>query len=460
MADTYKVQDGDQLDSLWKISKAYGVSFQELKNLNPELKDREPPFTIKGGDVIQLPPRKDTGELCKTVEDCKIKRCKLLAIALDRNTVAPTPTGKKATTSFELCSPAVFKVTKTTCKPPPTANEKKQIRWFVRDAKTKDDLMAASPGSINEAGDELVIECVPFDWQDRIVEIGAQFNKPPKMAMFSGTPTGNEILTWIATVQRAEKAYSGLSPFELTAAMRSLSLTDNSGFRRLFGGSAPGIVLTPAPPLTQADIDNLIDWTRHRPTHPTDPHPGVRTDAKGEVLTPSHVLTGITAGMTRNRMLDPTPGGSANPFGAALDNLFAVTISGDLGQSAAFVKVGKQSKPYTGPASEASEPELVGDIDGFLIGDSISGTTTSKLSEILLDYYCPCSKKPVNFRNRFKSFTASGLANLPDQILRFAKDFLYVSEGKWTGATTGIGTQCEEAFKEFEPWLKGKTAKE
>jgi hypothetical protein len=131
-----------------------------------------------------------------------------------------------------------------------------------------------------------------------------------------------------------------------------------------------------------------------------------------------------------------------------------------LGQSAVFVKVGKQTKPYTGPRTEATEPELVGDIDGFLLGDSLSSGGGRKLSEILIDYYCPCSKKPQNFRNRFKSFRASGLANLAGQVLRFAKDFLYASEGKWAGSTTTIGTESDEAFKEFEKWLSGKASKE
>ncbi|AUX38489.1 MULTISPECIES: LysM domain-containing protein [Sorangium] len=92
MPDTYIVQTGD---SLWGISKKLGVSFQQIKSLNPSLKPRSPPYGISPGDVIVVPPAQRRGEIKRTCEKCndcivyQLAKPFLIAKAVD-STIVPT----------------------------------------------------------------------------------------------------------------------------------------------------------------------------------------------------------------------------------------------------------------------------------------------------------------------------------------------------------------------------------
>ncbi|XP_031550155.1 uncharacterized protein LOC116287609 [Actinia tenebrosa] len=125
----------------------------------------------------------------------------------------------------------------------------------------------------------------------------------------------------------------------------------------------------------------------------------------GVVKTPTgnvamgHVMTGICAGASRKSILIA---------GVSIDNLYAATISGDLGQTALHKQIDQsrllfgpggswspnESCPHTFNApssqtSEATNAELLGDIDGFLLGYNIPYYVSKKvrLGQLLRMYY-------------------------------------------------------------------------
>ncbi len=57
MPKEHIVNKKDGLNSLWKIAKHYNVSFQELKQKNSHLKDRDPEYWINIGDKILFPEK-------------------------------------------------------------------------------------------------------------------------------------------------------------------------------------------------------------------------------------------------------------------------------------------------------------------------------------------------------------------------------------------------------------------
>lgn len=83
---THVVQPGD---SLWKLSKRFGVSFQEIKQENPALRDRVPPYGINPGDVVKLPQPLLKGRVEQTSQPCgqcvchDLARPLLMATAVD-----------------------------------------------------------------------------------------------------------------------------------------------------------------------------------------------------------------------------------------------------------------------------------------------------------------------------------------------------------------------------------------
>jgi LysM domain len=440
MADIHVVKKNDGLDSLWSISKHYGVSYQELKALNPEIMNRTAEGDSKHGwidvgDKIKLPqPLQNENEhVCETKEKCELR---ILAVALQ--------------TPFKLCEPAMFKVTQY--KGSPTDADKKNIKWMLRDAKTKVDLKSEQGTTVEEKGEKLILACVPFEWKDRTVEVAAQFDTAPDKKMTDAIPASAGIFEWIATIKKAESAYPSWSGVEITNAMRRLTINyDDDNFRRMYGGSPRGRELQAAGALTDADIQNLINWTRH-----TSPDTGIVTDPDGDLLAAGHVLTGISGGVYRNRSIDVTPLGSMHPAGERMDNLYAVTISGDLGQQAVFVNEGKKQKPYIGRHGDADEAEIIGDLDGFNIGfRQPPGGSGEKLSDILLSYYCPC-KSEYNFRTRTSLFEQNDGGQLEDQVRRFANTYVYASEGIFDGASSFVTGEANEASAEFRTWAKNR----
>jgi hypothetical protein len=152
-----------------------------------------------------------------------------------------------------------------------------------------------------------------------------------------------------------------------------------------------------------------------------------------------------------------------------MDNLYATTLAGDLGQMAVYVNH-QGAKSYIGSGTDATEAELVGDIDGFLIGSNIKhytggkdlskvGTQGARLSDLLGKYYNVSkrgSAHPKTAGDRFTQFSLTNQANLLDQTKRFATTYAY-GQGKWTGLwSSADGAHSEKAVQAFKKWLEEK----
>ncbi|MBK8535158.1 MAG: hypothetical protein IPL59_08485 [Candidatus Competibacteraceae bacterium] len=209
---------------------------------------------------------------------------------------------------FQLCTPTVFIVSEyfvfseyDYTLPSPTEADKQRICWSVWDADGR-DLLEEYQSVIKQNGEKLEIECVPFDWHNRIIKIGAQFDSPPENEMFSGKPESAEVYDWIATIKKAEAAYPHLDGVQMTNAMRRLASYDDEGFRLTYGETPPGETLTPKDLLIQKDIDKLTKWTKHSVVGGIET--GIVKDADGNDLAAGHVLTGISAGVYRDKDID------------------------------------------------------------------------------------------------------------------------------------------------------------
>lgn len=174
----------------------------------------------------------------------------------------------------------------------------------------------------------------------------------------------------------------------------------------------------------------------------------------GVVKTPTgnvamgHVMTGICAGANRHRSLT-----LPKVVGAYIDNLYAATISGDLGQTALHKQI-DQSRPLFGPGgswspndqcpatfnapssitSEATNAELFGDIDGFLLGYNLPNYVSKnvRLGQLLRMYYSggilyDTSFASCNTKQKFKQLVSKD--TLSRQVLDFMKAFKQVWYG-------------------------------
>lgn len=242
---------------------------------------------------------------------------------------------------------------------------------------------------------------------------------------------------YIALVQKVERAYPKWTPDEVLAALRRIAGCDAVLFRVLFATQEGSAIYAGDGGLTCGDLCDLAAMSAHRGTG------GVVYDAwHGEVAI-GHVLCGITAGLHRNVNV----GLVGSPLivtgvqllaGLTLDNLYATTIAGDLGQSAVLVHLGQQPS-LLGPQSEATDAELIGDIDGFVLGTS-GALAGRRISDILTAYYsaAPPSGNAVHFSHRFRLFapTLSSPA-LDDQTRRFARAYMAIQAPTQVAASIG-----------------------
>ena len=116
-----------------------------------------------------------------------------------------------------------------------------------------------------------------------------------------------------------------------------------------------------------------------------------------------HVIAGICAGLERGK--DVKLVGWYSESADTIDNLHATTLAGDIAQSTIDYKNGTikvlfgpggtwdsstcpEKFTLTGPASKATEAEILGDLDGFILGSVIMRyPAKTKLSQILQEYY-------------------------------------------------------------------------
>lgn len=360
------------------------------------------------------------------------------------------------------------------------------IKWVVRDGKTG----AVLKDYGKTKGDELKIDHVPWTWRkSETVKVFAYTVDPsdgvtmldkhkPKEEI--PVKVTSEVDKFIELVKKVEEAYPSWTGDQVLNSLRRVSIPCTVEVKvptktlRIRGGKAapytvkkvaaytepaydtkvwqkmlglgPAANLDPKGSLTQEDLEAL----RKMIAHSTDKNveEGIAKDWFGYEVAIGHVLTGISAGQHRYtqrnmvREMGHTTAATLNIGGEPIDNLYATTISGDLGSSAVEV-CGGRDKKYIGPGSRSTDAELIGDIDGFLIGKHLKTITGGKslegqknkgikLSEILQKYYSMCVASKICATSRFRQFSKEEnmgtWKKLDDEIKNFAETFIYFTE--------------------------------
>ena len=168
----------------------------------------------------------------------------------------------------------------------------------------------------------------------------------------------------------------------------------------------------------------------------------VWTTAKHTVAL-GHVITGICAGLERDK--DVKLARWFSDAEGSIDNLHVTTLAGDIAQSTIGYKTGTIKalfgpggtwdsatcpKEFTlaGPASEATDAEILGDLDGFILGSVIMRyAAKTKLSQILKEYYSTGLAIDTNLKdsNRVLQFKAIVVdKDLEVQSARIGQAFL------------------------------------
>ena len=155
--------------------------------------------------------------------------------------------------------------------------------------------------------------------------------------------------------------------------------------------------------LTNAETDLLKTMIGHDSNSATGLEKGVLLANAGSVAV-GHVITGIDCGGF-NRDTHVTTAGAIG-LTSDIDNLFQATISGDIGQTTLLHYAYPKRFPLLGPsgnwdsttcprvytmhpkaASELTDAEILGDMDGAILGTIIPSIKDKPMSEILHQYY-------------------------------------------------------------------------
>ncbi|WP_244237072.1 hypothetical protein [Corallococcus llansteffanensis] len=378
------------------------------------------------------------------------------------------PPQKSSSKPIACCGWAEFSVAEYSA--PLSEEGKKKTKWLIRDAKTKATLPL--PSCSKAEGARLRIERIPDNWEGKTLDVHAYLQSPKDDVKASLTVrTSGQVGQFIERVRMAELAYPSWSGEQLVNSLRRVAGYDANNFRSMYGGLPRALELTPSGMLTKADIDSMQLMTRHRVDGCVEF--GIATDALGESVALGHVLTGISGGQHRNKNIDLTPSLSFGG-GELMDNLYAVTIAGDLGQMAVIVHH-EGAAAYIGFGTDATDAELTGDIDGFLLGDRLryyakgrslnqAGTSGATLSGILHDFYCVFERggaHPNTAADRYLRFSKYSRAELLDQTKRFATNYAYATQGKWAGMSSDADEKdSDNAVAAFWTWLAGKVTME
>ncbi len=267
---------------------------------------------------------------------------------------------------------------------------------------------------------------------------------------------------YISLVRKVEAAYPRWTPDEVLSALRRVAGYDTVLFRILYSTSEANQIKPGDGGLTAGDLRDLEAMSSHRGGVVEK---GVAIDPLGQKVAVGHMLCGLSAGEHRNFTFGMwgawLPGAALqHVMGLSLDNLYATTIAGDLGQSAVLVHMGKRST-LLGPQSEATDAELIGDIDGCVLASS-GALGGRRVSDVLSRYYwaAPAAPGDIHAANRFRLF-ASHLNGtvLKDQTTRFARAF-FVKESLRRGSTESVAGEVAQVLNQFRVWYGQKLAAE
>jgi len=386
------------------------------------------------------------------------------------------------------------------------------IQWIVKDADTGvklkfyssnvDEVKKSGTELIDHAeGDTLTIDCIPETWP-KMVEVVAYTFDPSDGVSWLAAVKSTEVGRFIALVRKVEAEYPTCNGEQILNSLRRLAGFDTEEWQMMLnleGKSATYI--KPKGNLKQKDIDELKEMSKTGG--------GKAKDFFGYDVAMGHVLTGMSAGQHRDLKVDLAAKFlkkkwvalgivAITPIGGKVDNLYASTIAGDLGHSAIEVNEERNKwkvddKPiYIGSKSKvATFPELIGDIDGLLLGDDLDtassitggklltenrtenpppkGKNGIRLSEVLQNYYCKCASK-LCARSRFEQFQKQDMKELHKQTQQFADTYIYKTEhderGGWVSGGfdalfSTLGEHVDGAVKQFkEEWLDKRNLEE
>lgn len=335
---------------------------------------------------------------------------------------------------------------------------------------------------------------------------------PPTKSKKSATTTKTDeqkpdtIEDFIRIVGKVEKAFPKMSGEQLLNNLRVYGRNDDQNFRKMYGldklnkdelrekygrpvmsnqndDSEYLDLFLRSGKIKPKDIASLKRMLNH-----SDEDHGLAKDSFGNDVALSHVLTGLTAGQYRNPDTDLRPEGFKGTLsrivgaGHNVDNLYATTIAGDLGQSAVFHQMGK-SKNLIGEDTDASNPELIGDIDGYMLGkhlpdlsgkQSLSkvGPDGLQLSQLLSEYYNPQKSlendgNKINAAHRFSNAkneltSGDGLSNLFKETSYFAEDYHYAQTPykRFVDSDVGDLTNSIQAVSDFKNWTEINATRE
>lgn len=273
------------------------------------------------------------------------------------------------------------------------------------------------------------------------------------------------VANFIELVKLVEAAYPDRSTNDILASLRT-RFANSGNFNDMMDKTEAGEPIEPVDGiLTQEDIDLLVSMIVH--DHDEEGNEtGVAKDALGNYVAMGHVITGTEAGI--NRLEEVTFTDKIGPIdvGTDMDNLYASTITGDLGQSAVLINSDtghEEDSQYIGEGTEATRAEMIGDIDGFNIGAQF-GTEGDRdletpFSELLMTYFREVYEDEN--KNRYESFSESSSVSeesFEEQVIEFASTYKYAIEGKFGGLFAATEEEAKEATKQFRAWLQAQQA--
>jgi hypothetical protein len=373
-----------------------------------------------------------------------------------------------------ICEPFRLRF-KASGTPPPTPAELAAIKWSIT-VDGKPFTLTPAPAD----GDKLKITKAPDEWFGKTVVFNATFPGKSVPASLTVTFDRTEAMEYLQLVEKVEAANPSFTPTEVVDALRRVAGYDYDLFQDMLK-KPPAHDLVPTGALTKADIDRLQELSVHKVSG------GVETGiAKEDVLGFPVAMGHTICGMSAGTMAKPRPRfvKSKGPITISLEPLYTVTITGDLGQTAvefAATKDGFQGThshdPCTaliGKGSEATDAELVGDLDGWLLGDSVFNGS-SKVSAALRAWYCTRGNETGNAADRFVAFESKNPGSPNPTIQSETKEFNFAYlgqhyQGQFVRANLGdpvaakhvadMKAEAKNVLPAFATWLAGMKTRE
>lgn len=290
------------------------------------------------------------------------------------------------------------------------------------------------------------------DWE----EVGVQQQTYQGRTIYVAVKKGRRTINnFIRIVRRLERAYPDSGPADIIEMLRAIAGYNNNDWRVMMGRNATIPEVQPVGDiLTDADIDVLRAMSAHGEADTAATERGVVRDNNGSMVGMGHVITGLASGYHPMPNVDPRDGRGALGNiarglgqGSTVNNLYATTIAGDLGQEAVIQnrRGSNDNSKYIGDGTEATMAEVIGDVDGFNLGHMVQQGQFRGLpiSQVLQQYY---QSSDEDSRRRWSYFQQNA-TDLQDQTARFANNFRFTGSGN--GITANVTPDVNRAVNQM-----------